>query len=114
MNKNEIQMLNKNYREIIDKFECDSQSYRKLNAEFYLLQEALKKIKKTFTSTLNILVDIIDTVVISPCTSFNKLMLHNNNALFNTTQTISFMKNEGNLILIKKLKTILLMKSKGS
>lgn len=91
----EIELLNKNHKEIMDKFVSDSQNYQKLNAEYYLLQESFKKIHKTFKSTINIMVDIIDIALISPYNLNNKLKISNNSVFENTIDAISFLTNEG-------------------
>jgi len=59
-----------------------------------MLQDAFRKQNTTFKSTLSVLIDIIDSTVISPLNASNKFTLSNTSALNNTIETISYLKNE--------------------
>jgi hypothetical protein len=109
MKNHEIETLNKNHREIMDKYVQDNQNYQKLYAEFYIIQDTLKKQNITFKSSLNLLVEIIDIVLISPINTNNKLTLSNSSVLENTVETISYLKNvEKKKKIIQEMKNILL------
>jgi|LauGreDrversion4_2_1035121.scaffolds.fasta_scaffold1114226_1 hypothetical protein len=109
MKNQEIETLNKNHKEIMDRFVQDNQNYQKLYAEFYILQDTLRKQNITFKSSLNLLVEIIDIVLISPLNTNNKLTLSNNSVLENTVETISYLKNEEKKKkIVQEIKNILL------
>lgn len=109
MKNKEIETLNRNHKEIMDKYVQDNQNYQKLYAEFYILQDTLRKQNITFKSSLNLLVEIIDIVLVSPLNMNNKLTLSNNSVLENTVETISYLKNEEKKRkIIQEIKNILI------
>ena len=99
MKKNEIEMINKKFREIIDKFNKDLEDSKKKYSEYTFFKELNDKLNLCLKSTINILIEILGIVIVQKIKSVN----YNNRNSINTNNSMSIdiydsYNNEGSFI----------------
>ena len=99
MKKNEIEMINKKFREIIDKFNKDLEDSKKKYSEYTFFKELNDKLNLCLKSTINILIEILGIVIVQKINSVN----YNNRNSINTNNSMSIdiydsYNNEGSFI----------------
>jgi hypothetical protein len=85
MKRNEVEMIDKKYREIIDKYNMDLEELKKGSVEQIFLKESNEKLTMCLKSTINILVDILGIVltqkIISSSNNLRNSVNNTNNSM---------------------------------